>query len=175
MAKIDRWNEVWESASLEWQNLKTRVVNLISVHDGTKQKSKLSSIKNLTLEEETNLIRQMLKSYITTRDDGLNANELMEKYRSELEALCTFDKDTKDTFGYVNTWWVFSKVSDVLGYEIFMAEVDNIGYKRYKKNKSVCDKPMPNELFRTTDDGKILIDDNIEKTILDNIRNINWE
>ena len=173
--EIDRWNEVWESASLEWQNLKTRVVNLISVHDGTKQKSKLSSIKNLTLEEETNLIRQMLKSYITTRDDGLNANELMEKYRSELEALCTFDKDTKDTFGYVNTWWVFSKVSDVLGYEIFMAEVDNIGYKRYKKNKSVCDKPMPNELFRTTDDGKILIDDNIEKTILDNIRNINWE
>lgn len=112
--EIDRWNEVWESASLEWQNLKTRVVNLISVYDGLKQKSKLSSIKDLTLEEETKLIRELLKSYITVRDDDLNANELIEKYRSEIEVLCKFDKDTKDAFGYVNTWWVFGKVASQL-------------------------------------------------------------
>ena len=173
--EIDRWNEVWDSAGSEWQSLKTRVVNLISVYDGLKLKSKLPSIKNLTLDEETQLIRRLLKAYITDRDGTLSAHDLINKYRQELETLCTFDKETKDYFGYVNTWWVFSEVSDVLGYDIFMAEVDNIGYKRYKRNKSVCDKPMPNELFRTTDNGKILIDDNIEDTILDNMRKIYWE
>ena len=168
--EIDRWNEVWESASLEWQNLKTRVVNLISVYDGLKQKSKLSSIKDLTLEEETKLIRELLKSYITVRDDDLNANELIEKYRSEIEVLCKFDKDTKDAFGYVNTWWVFGKVASQLNYDVFMAEAENIGYKRSKRGE----RQMPNDLYRTNQD-KILFDDGVMESILDNMRSLNWE
>lgn len=173
--EIDRWNEVWESASKVWQNLKTRVINLISVYDGIKQKAKVPSIKDLSNEEETKLIRKMLKSYITVRDDDLNATELIEKYRPELEALCTIDNDTKDYFGRVNTWWVFEEVSRSLDYEIFMAEAENIGYKRYKKNKTVTDKPMPNELFRVSENEEIIIDDNNDSTILDFIRKVNWE
>lgn len=173
--EVDNWNRIWDSVSREWQSLKTRVVNLVSVHDGIKQKSKLPSIKDLTVEEETSLVRQMLKSYITVRDDNLSANELIDKYRLEIESLCTVDNDTKEYFGRVNTWWVFEEVSKLLDYEIFMAEADNIGYKRYKKNKTVTDKPMPNELFRVSNNEEIIIDDGNDSTILDYMRKINWE
>lgn len=173
--EIEKWNHEWDEASKDWQNLKTRVGNLIAIHDGKKQKSKkMTSVCNLTPEEETALLRRMLKVYITVRDDGLSSNELIEKYHSELEALCSFDKDTKDVFGSVNTWWVFGEVSEKLNYDVFMAEVDNIGYKRYKKNKSVTDKPMPNELFRILND-KIVLDDGVLETILDYIRVLKWD
>ena len=55
----------------------------------------------------------------------------------------------------------------------FMAEAENIGFKRYKKNKTVTDKLMPNELFRTRN-GHIVIDDGITETILDHMRTIHW-
>lgn len=169
--EIDRWNEVWDIASSEWQSLKTRVVNLISVYDGTKIKSKLPSIKDLTREEETSIVRQMLKPYIVVRDDNLSANELIDKYRSELESLCAYDKDTKDFFGFVNTWWVFSEVSHKIDYPVTMVEADNIGYKRSKRGEKV----MPNELYRTDNNDRIIIDDGKDGTILDLLREINWD
>lgn len=172
--EVEKWNVAWDEASREWAALKTRVENLIAVHDGTKQKSRLPSIRDLTAEETT-LIRRLLKAYITSRDTGLMSDDLIEKYRSELELLCTFDKDTQDSFGHVNTWWVFGEVASKLDYEVFMAEADNIGFKRYKKNKVVTEKSMPNELFRLTDDGKIAVDDGGTGTILDEVRSISWE
>lgn len=173
--EVEKWNVAWDEASREWAALKTRVENLIAVHDGTKQKSRLPSIRDLTAEEETALIRRLLKAYITSRDTGLMSDDLIEKYRSELELLCTFDKDTQDSFGHVNTWWVFGEVASKQDYEVFMAEADNIGFKRYKKNKVVTEKPMPNELFRLTADGKIAVDDEGTGAILDAIRSISWE
>lgn len=172
--EVAAWNTAWDEASKEWQTLKTRVENLIAVADGTKEKAKLPSIKNLTADEETALIKKMLKAYITERDNGLSAAQLISKYRSELEALCAFDKDTQDTFGHVNTWWVFGEVSSLLDYDVFMAEAENIGYKRYKKNKTVTDKIMPNELYRSKADGSIIFDDNKYDSILDFMRAIEW-
>ena len=172
--EVAAWNTAWDEASKEWQTLKTRVENLIAVADGTKEKAKLPSIKNLTADEETALIKKMLKAYITERDNGLSAAQLISKYRSELEALCAFDKDTQDTFGHVNTWWVFGEVSSLLDYDVFMAEAENIGYKRYKKNKTVTDKIMPNELYRSKADGSIIFDDDKYDSILDFMRAIEW-
>lgn len=173
--EIEEWNTAWENASKEWQLLKTKANNLLAVYDGKKLKSKLPSIRDLSPEQEVLVLSSLLKSYITVKDDGLSTNELIEKYRAEIELLCTYDKDTQEVLGRVNTWWVFGEVSEMLNYDIFMAEAENIGYKRYKKNKTVTDKPMPNELFRTTANGEILIDDGIHETILDSIRDISWE
>lgn len=173
--EIEEWNTAWENASKEWQLLKTKANNLLAVYDGKKLKSKLPSIRDLSPEQEVLVLSSLLKSYITVKDDGLSTNELIEKYRAEIELLCTYDKDTQEVLGRVNTWWVFGEVSEMLNYDIFMAEAENIGYKRYKKNKTVTDKPMPNELFRTTANGEILIDDGIYETILDSIRDISWE
>lgn len=173
--ELIEWNNAWDVASKEWTVLKTRVDNLIAVHDGNKQKSKLPSIRELTPEDEIALIKKLLKAYITNRDDNLTADELIVKFRSEIESLCSYDKDTQDSFGYVNTWWVFSEIAVDYNYNVFMAEAENIGYKRYKKNKVVTEKPMPNELYRLLEDGKVAIDNGEESTILDYMRNLEWD
>ncbi len=137
------WNNAWNNVSNEYSKLKTRVENLIAVHDGIKEKKKLPSIKGMSADEEKATIRRMLKNYLTSRDDALSSNELIEKYRAELTDLCKYDKDTVDSFGHVNTWWVFGEVAPQLNYGVFMAEIDNVGYKRTKRGE----REMPNELF----------------------------
>ena len=104
-------------------------------------------------------------------DDGLDTNGLISKYREELELLCKPDKDTKETFGHVNTWWVFSEVAKALDYNVFVAEAQSIGYKRSKRGE----KDAPNDLYRTGAYGKALIDDSINLTILDAMRDIEWD
>lgn len=168
--EVNAWNNAWEEACTEYGKLKTRVENLISVFDGTKQKSKLSSIKDLSPEEETAIIKRLLKNHLSTRDDGLNSNGLIKKYRAELEKMCSFDKETKDSFGHVNTWWVFSEVASRINYSVFMAEAENIGYKRTKRGERL----MPNDLYRSSDE-KIIVDDGNIDTILDYMRQLSWE
>ena len=169
--EIAAWNEAWDTASKDYSQLRTRVDNLISVYDGKKLKAKLPSIKKLTPDEEVALLRKMLKHYISDADDCLDTNGLISKYREELELLCKPDKDTKEIFGHVNTWWVFSEVAATLDYSIFMAETEVIGYKRTKRGE----RPMQNELYRTNMAEEILIDDGNETTILDAMRKIVWD
>jgi len=141
--EISEWDKVWNTASNEYSKLRTRVENIIAVHDGKKKKEKLPSIKNMSLEEERDVICEILKIYLTKRDESLSLSELINKYREELKELCKYDRDTANTFGHVNTWWVFGEVASKLNYDVFMAEVDNIGYKRSKRGE----KEMPNDLY----------------------------
>jgi len=115
--------------------------------------------------------RTEIAKRVTPRLKKISAKELIEKYQDELTELCKYDNDTKDAFGFVNTWWVFGEVAKELNYKIFMAEVENVGYKRTKRGE----KPMPNELYRTNDKGEVLIDDGETKTALDYMRKIEWE
>lgn len=169
-AEVKAWNDAWDSASKEYGHLVTQTKNLIAVANGTKHKAKLPSIKNLTAEQEREVLARMLKNYLTELDDELDANALIKKYTEELEGICTIDKDTKDTFGFVNTWWVFGEVASKQNYSLFVAEAENIGYKRTKRGEKV----MPNDLYRVDASGDVLIDDNIEETILDEMRKIIW-
>lgn len=141
--EVKLWNNLWNESSKEYSKLKTRVENLILVHDGIKGKNNLPSIKSLTADEEVEILKKMLKNQIVEKDLNLDTSNLIDKYHNELEDLCKFDKDTKEIFGAVNTWWVFSEVASKLNYDIFMAEVDTVGYKRTKRGE----KEMPNELF----------------------------
>ncbi len=170
-AEIQEWNKLWSKYSNEWSNLKTRCENLFAVYIDGKDRSKLSSIKNLKESEEKEILARMLKNYIENEDKKLSAKELIEKYQDELKELCKYDNDTKDIFGFVNTWWVFGEVAKELNYKIFMAEVENVGYKRTKRGE----KPMPNELFRTNNKGEVLVDDGVTKAALDYMRKIEWE
>jgi len=142
-AEIEEWNKLWTKYSNEWNNLKTRCENLLAVYIDGKNRSKLPSIKDLKEKEEKDILVRMLKDYIEADDKKYTPKELVEKYQDELKELCKYDNDTKDAFGFVNTWWVFGEVSKELSYKIFMAEVENIGYKRTKRGE----KPMPNDLF----------------------------
>ncbi|MDY5181179.1 restriction endonuclease subunit M [Butyribacter sp.] len=141
--EIRKWNEIWDEKAKEYARIKTRVENIVAVYDGKKEKKKLPSIKDLSENEEKNLLVSVLKFYISDEDKTLSNGEIIEKYRDEIKGMCTIDKDTADYFGYVNTWWVFGEVANVLNQEVFMAEVDNVGYKRTKRGE----KEMPNDLF----------------------------
>jgi len=179
--EIRVWNELWDKYSREWDYLKTRVKNLMKVYIEGADRNSLSSIRKLTPEDEKKILFRMLKDYAKEDDKNLSPKELVRKYVDELKELCEFDKDTKETFGYVNTWWVFGEVAKEINYKIFMAEVENIGYKRTKKGE----KPMPNELYRTGivkyDDGTeredILLsdEDGIYEAVLDYMRKIQWD
>lgn len=169
--EIEKWDEVWKKYSDEWAKLKTRCANLVEVYQGSKDRNKLPSIKTLTESEEKTLIKQLLKNYIQPADDALTVKELIIKYIDEIADLCKYDMDTKDVFGFVNTWWVFGEVAKTLNYEVFMAELDNVGYKRTKRGE----KPMPNDLYRTDSVGKIIVDDGLLLTTLDYMRQIKWD
>ena len=169
--EIVEWNKLWAKYSSVWNNLKTRCENIISVYIGGKNRKKLPSIKDLTEKEEKEILLKMLKEYIEDDDKEHSSKEIVKKYQNELKELCKYDKDTKDVFGFVNTWWVFGEVAREMNYKIFMAEVENVGYKRTKRGE----KPMPNELYRVNDKGQILVDDGVKKTALDYLREIIWE
>jgi len=169
--EIEKWNTLWSKYSNEYNNLKTRCENLAAVYLDGKDRKKLPSVKNLTEKQEKEILTRMLKDYFEEDDKKLSVKSLIEKYIDDLKELCKYDNDTKDVFGFVNTWWVFGEVAKELSYKIFMAEVENIGYKRTKRGE----KPMPNELYRTNNKGEVLVDDGITKTALDYMRKIEWD
>ena len=168
--EIEEWNRAWAEASKEYSALKTRTENIIDVLDEKKQKSKFPSIKELSSDEEADIIREMLQSFLSPADNDKNVYDLVSKYRSELAIVTSIDKDLTDYYGFVNVWWVFAKVTKKLSYEIFMAEVDNIGYKRTIRSE----KETVNELYRSSNNEPI-IDDGVIETVLDEMRNINWD
>jgi len=181
--ELNSWDKLWSEYSHDWSNLKTRVSNIIDVYHGRKDKNKLRSIKNLTIRQEVEILLEMLSDNIMRSDlklyNNLNTDIdlqeyqklLIEKYEDEFNILSKFDKDTEKVFGKVNTWWVFNKVSKNLNYEIFMAEAENVGYKRTSRGE----RKTKNDLYRSDIDGNILVDDNIKDTILDYMRNIHWD
>lgn len=169
--EIEKWDEEWRKYSDEWSKLKTRCTNLIEVYLHEKDRNKLPSIKGLTESDEKTLINHLLKNYLEPADNTLTVKSLIIKYEDEITDLCKYDTDTKEIFGFVNTWWVFGEVAKTLDYSVFMAEVDNIGYKRTKRGE----KPMPNDLYRTDVDGVIQVDDGLLLTTLDYMRKLKWD
>ena len=141
--EVKKWNVVWDKYGKEWSNLKTRCDNLLKVHLEGKDRKKLPSVKNMKEDEEKKVLVRFLKDYIIEEDKGLSSLEICTKYQDEIIELCKYDKDTTDVFGFYNDWWVFGEVAKEFDYDIFMAEAQNVGYKRSKRGE----KPMPNDLF----------------------------
>lgn len=169
--EVEAWNSAWDAASRDYSALRTRVENILAVHDGKKNKDKLPSIKDMSEEEERAALIRLLKNNLAKSYSALSKAEIIIKYREDLEDLCNYDKDTQSIFGFVNTWWVFGEVAKTLNYQIFMAEAENVGFKRSKRGE----KPMPNDLFRVDADGNVIVDDGIEETILDYMRKLQWD
>ena len=170
-SEVDEWNNAWADASRKYANLQLKALNLVDVYDGKKKREKLPSIKELSQKEEKDILMSLLREYFNDIDKDLSPIEIASKYREQLLSVCDVDKDIKDVFGFVNVWWVFGEVSKTINYPIFMAEAGNIGYKRTKRGT----KLMPNELYRTDSADDIQVDDGIKKTILDYMREVDWE
>lgn len=163
--QVEQWNELWDEYGKEWAKLKTRVVRYYDYFvNEAKLSKKYAWVKELTtdvnkllenedkeavevinqedLEHIKTNIKRFLKGYITPEDEALNPKELLTKYSEEIDSLSKFEKET-NIFGFYNAWWVFGEVAKEMDYDIFMAEAENVGYKRTKRGE----KPMPNDLY----------------------------
>ncbi|MBT7296479.1 N-6 DNA methylase, partial [Candidatus Woesearchaeota archaeon] len=169
--QINEWNLHWTTYTNEWSKLKTKITNLLKVYIEKGDRSKYPSIKKLTLTEEKTYLQRMLKDYFEKVDNKLTPKEIVVKYEDELISLCKYDNDTKDVFGFVNTWWVFGEVAKELNYSIFMAEVENIGYKRTTRSEKITE----NDLYRMNDKNEIIIDDGVKEKVLDFLRDVKWD
>jgi type I restriction enzyme M protein len=164
--QIEKWNELWDKYGKEWAKLKTRVVRYYDYFvNEAKLSKKYAWVKELTTDlnkllekEDTEAvevinkedlehikinIKRFLKDYITPEDKDLNPKELLTKYNEEIDSLSKLEKET-NVFGFYNAWWVFGEVAKEMDYDIFMAEAENVGYKRRSNNRVTI---MPNELF----------------------------
>ncbi len=147
--EINKWNTIWDKYGKEWNKLKTRIKNyfdyFVLEKDLNKKWSKdvVTDIENNNKENiKTNILR-FLKDYQTKTDAELETKEILQKYEEEINELSKYDKDTTELFGFYNTWWVFKETAKELNYKIFMAEADNVGYKRTKRGEL----EMPNDLY----------------------------
>lgn len=169
--EVRQWNESWSKYSNEWNLLKTRCEKEVEHFIKNKAISKKWAIAKESEEQRKKNLFRLLKYYLEEDDNSLALKELVEKYQSEIIKLCKLDKNTKDIFGFVNTWWVFGEVAQALSYSIFMAEVDHVGYKRTKRGE----KPMPNDLYRLNTDNEVVVDDGEKQTALDFLRDVEWD
>ena len=146
--QLEQWNEVWDKFGKEWSLLKTRVADYMEYFlNGEKLNKKWAKDvvenieKNNTAHIKVN-IERFLKDYLTPEDVELTPKELLKKYSEEIDSISKFEKE-KNVFGFYNAWWVFGEVAKELDYDIFMAEAENVGYKRTRRGEN----PMPNDLY----------------------------
>ncbi|WP_318484489.1 restriction endonuclease subunit M [Photobacterium leiognathi] len=148
--EVDRWNETWDSYGKEWSRLKTRIKDYVLYYVDNKKLNKKWSddvIKDIEENNSANILTNIcrfLKDYIVDEDLDLDITDLLKKYLPEIELISKHEKET-DIYGFYNAWWVFSEVSKEpeISYEMFMAEADNVGYKRTLKTES----RRPNDLY----------------------------
>jgi type I restriction enzyme M protein len=146
--QVEDWNTLWNKYGNEWSLLKTRITDYVKYFvkgDKLNKKWAKDVVEDIEKENFPNIktnINRFLKDYITPEDEALEVKALLEKYSEEIESISKFEKET-DVFGFYNAWWVFGEVAKELDYDIFMAEAENVGYKRTKRGEN----PMPNDLF----------------------------
>lgn len=146
--QVEEWNTLWDKYGKEWSLLKTRVTDYVKYFvKGDKlnkrwAKDVVADIEKENFENIKTNIQRFLKDYLTLEDEALEIKSLLEKYSEEIDSVSKFEKET-DVFGFYNAWWVFGEVANELDYDIFMAEAENVGYKRTKRGEN----PMPNDLF----------------------------
>jgi type I restriction enzyme M protein len=146
--EVEQWNELWDKYGKEWSLLNTRVADYVKYFVKEEKLNKkwakdvVEDIEKNNTKRITNNIKRFLKDYITPEDEALNPKELLARYSEEIDSLSKFEKET-NVFGFYNAWWVFGEVAKEMDYDIFMAEAENVGYKRTKRGEN----PMPNELY----------------------------
>ena len=148
--EVELWNDLWLKYAGEWSLLKTRLKDYLLYFVEDKKLNKrwakdvVEDIEEKNYKNIKKNIYYFLKDYISVEDKKLEIKELLKKYLNEIIELSKMEKDT-EVFGFCNAWWVFGEVAkDInIDYDIFMAEAENVGYKRTKRGENL----MPNDLF----------------------------
>jgi type I restriction enzyme M protein len=163
---VIEYEKLWEKYKEEYRKISKDITDIF--------KRKELQIGETEEEMKVRLIK-LLKAFIfdefDEKDSSLSLQEIKNKYESFTQK--------KDLFFVDEDWWVFRKISEELDYKIFMAEVENIGYKRTTRWEKTEKDGIPNELFNViSEDGKrkFIIDKDSPKNALDYMRcNLRWQ
>lgn len=162
--EIEEYNKVWEKYAKEFEELEKDFKKLVlEIEDAQK--------KLIPISDKKDTFVKMLKRYIQNEfeegDEVLDFTELKHKYADFW--------DKKSPFKVNAEWWIFTKVSQELDYNIFMANVEEIGYKRTTR----WEKQRPNDLFSTStnDNGEfVVVNTSSPTSVLDRLRGeVKWE
>lgn len=146
--EVEAYEEKWREFSNEYQRLKRRVIKYEKGEIGNEAEAKEA-------------LKRYLKHYLEEVDQALLPQEIITKYQDELAEI-NANQD----------WWVFGEVSKHFDYEIFMAEAEEIGYKRTKRGE----QKRPNELFQEDERGNTIINIKDPKTVLDSLKlKVRWD
>lgn len=118
VTEVNLYEKHWKEGLAEFNKLKRAVARI-----------RAEAIDNDS--EAVSTLKRYLKEYLTSKDEVLSATEIVRKYHEDLTKI----DNSPD-------WWVFGYVATCLDYEIFFAEVEEIGYKRTVRGE----RPRPNEL-----------------------------
>jgi len=160
--EIKEYEKTWQKYQEEFEKLEKDLKRLM----------KDSQLKLGEIDKELkNTFLSKLKEYIQEEfeegDEKLTIKELKQKYEIFFKKKSSFKIDAD--------WWVFSKVSKELDYSIFMANVEEIGYKRTTR----WEKERPNDLFSTVEKEnikEIFINTEKPEKVLDYLRrDVVWE
>jgi type I restriction enzyme M protein len=115
--EVREYEKLWSKYKEDFEHLIKDINSLI------KQKEvKLDETKSDLKTKFTYLLKELINSDFNESDVSMDFEQLKKKYGEYVE-----DVDEE--------WWVFHKVASELGYEIFMAIAEEIGYKRTKRSE----------------------------------------
>ena len=145
---MEAYEDKWREFSNEYQRLKRRVAKY--------QKGEIDDES-----EAKGLLKRYLKHYLEEADQALSEKEIVDKYQDEISEI-----------NGNHNWWIFGEVSKHFDYDIFLAEAEEIGYKRTKRGEL----KRPNELFQEDSHGNTVIGIDEPKTILDWLKlKVKWD
>lgn len=117
------------------------------------------------------VLKQYLKDYYP--DGKIEHDMLLERIYDDIIDVSELDYPNwnistakKYASGYCNSWWVLGNTISSFDEDIFMAEAENVGYKRTKVSYEIRE----NDLYSSDNNDNIIIDTNKPKTILDHIK-----
>lgn len=144
----------------KWQRKTERIIKKIVTHfEKNEFLNRFEDLRNVKKKEEDDeklqILKRFLKNLIDKKDDDKTLWQLIDKYLIEITEVATINDDVNS---HCNAWWVFGEIMSDTDFdsEIFMAEAEEIGYKRGKRK---IDESRPNELFSIDKNGEINPDD----------------
>lgn len=153
---VKEYDKVWKKYQEQYEKTKKDLERTFRQKDLSLFEDKKSFKENLV-----RLLQKYFTKHFKKTDSSLKLEQLRKKYKKRMKEI---DED----------WWVFSKVSEELSYDILMGEAEEIGYKRTKRSE----RERPNHLFEMKrENGSIEYIINIDdpKTALDHIqRDVVW-
>ncbi len=160
--EIKDYDKVWNKHKESFERLNKDLKEIIKVIDEDKEKRKESDNRLKFVV----LLQKYIQGEFEVSDANLTLDELRRKYKD------FFDNKS---FKIEPEWWIFSQVSKEFDYPIFMANVEEVGYKRTTR----WEKERPNDLFDEKIEGnvtKITVDTTNPRKVLDYmLKEVRWD